>query len=62
LEEPDSGWGLGDAAPAAAGAVKYRPDQAQAGALAGQPADDLGASTGLAEGPLDQVGNWYERR
>ena len=56
MEEPDPGWGLGDAAPAAAGAVKHGPDQAQAGALAGQPADHLGASAGLSEGPLDEVG------
>ena len=56
MEEPDAGRGLGDTAPAAAGAVKHRPDQAQAGALARQPADDLGASAGLSKGPLDEVG------
>jgi hypothetical protein len=56
LEEPDASRSLGDATPPAAGAVQDRPDQAQARALAGQPADHLGAAAGLAEGPLDQVG------
>ena len=36
--------------------VQHGPDQAQAGGLAGEPADDLGAAAGLAEGPLDEVG------
>src|SRR5215216_4719042 len=35
---------------------QHRPHQRQAGALAGQPADHLGAPAGLPEGPLDQVG------
>jgi hypothetical protein len=43
------------AAPAAGGPVQDGPDQGQAGGLAGQAADDLGAAEGLAEGPLDEV-------
>jgi hypothetical protein len=39
----------------AAGPVKHGPDQRQAGALAGKPADDLHAPAGLAEGALDEV-------
>jgi hypothetical protein len=56
LEESDPGRGLGDAAPAAAGAVKHGPDQAQARALAGQAANHLGPAAGLSKGPLDEVG------
>ena len=43
-------------APAPAGPIEHGPDQAQAGAFAGEPADDLDPSAGLAEGALDEVG------
>src|SRR5215218_7516265 len=55
LQQAQRPRGHREAAPAAAGAVKHRPHQRQAGTLAGEPADDLGASAGLAEGPLDKV-------
>ena len=44
------------APPATAGPVEHRPHQAQAGPLAGEPADDLYPTAGLAEGALDEVG------
>src|SRR5215211_6867391 len=44
LEQPQRLWGHGEPTPPAAGAVRDRPDQAQAGRLAGEPADDLGAA------------------
>src|SRR5215203_5523487 len=56
LQQAQRPRGQREAAPAAASAVQDRPDQRQAGALAGQPTDDLGPPTGLAEGPLDEVG------
>src|SRR5215217_8083672 len=56
LQQAQRSGGHGEAAPAAAGPVQHRPHQRQARALAGEPADDLGAPAGLAEGPLDQVG------
>jgi hypothetical protein len=56
LKQPGGGRGVGQATPALAGAVQYRPDQLQAGALAGEPADHLGAAAGLPKGPLQQVG------
>jgi hypothetical protein len=37
LEQPQRLWGHGEPAPPAAGAVQDRPDQAQAGRLAGAP-------------------------
>src|SRR6266699_3617097 len=55
LQQPEPVGGHGQAAPAAGGTVQDGPDQAQAGGLAGQAADDLGAAAGLAEGPLDEV-------
>jgi hypothetical protein len=56
LELPGGRWGVGESAPAATGAVQHCPDQAQAGAFAGELAADLGPPAGLAEGPLEQVG------
>jgi len=55
LQQAQRSRGHGESAPAAAGSVKHRPDQRQAGALAGEPADDLHAPAGLAEGALDEV-------
>src|SRR5258706_14978841 len=52
LELAQSGGGHGEAAPAAGGAVQDGPDQGETAGLAGQPADDLGAAPGLAEGSL----------
>jgi len=48
--------GHGQAAPAAGGAIENGPHEGEAGGLAGEAADDLGAAAGLAEGPLDEVG------
>src|SRR5579863_10105889 len=48
--------GHGQAAPAAGGAVEDCPHEGEAARLAGEPANDLGAAAGLAEGPLDEVG------
>ena len=45
-----------NAAPPGGGPVEDGPDQRQAAGLAGQPADDLDAAAGLAEGALDEVG------
>src|ERR1035441_5906333 len=45
--------GGGQAAPAAGGPVQDGPDEVEAAGLAGEPADDLDAAAGLAEGPLD---------
>jgi hypothetical protein len=56
LEQPGGGWGVGQTAPALARAVQDRPDQREAGPLAREPADHLGAPAGLPEGPLEQVG------
>src|SRR5215468_9351732 len=56
LQEPQAIWGHGQAAPAAGGPVEHGPDQGEAAGLAGQPADDLDAAAGLAEGSLDEVG------
>jgi hypothetical protein len=56
LQQAQRSRGHAESAPATAGSVKHRPDQRQAGALAGEPADDLGAPAGLAEGPFDEVG------
>src|SRR5215212_11572424 len=56
LQQPQRLGGHGEAAPAAAGAVQDRPDQAQAAALAGEPTDHLGPAAGLSEGPFDEVG------
>jgi hypothetical protein len=53
LKQAQAAGGHGQAAPAAGGAVQEGPDQGEAGGLAGEPADDLGAAAGLAEGPLD---------
>lgn len=55
LEAAEGGGGHGEAAPAARGPVEDGPDQAGAGALAGEAVDDLGLTAGLAEGPLDEV-------
>jgi hypothetical protein len=51
LQQPEAVGGHGQAAPAAGGPVQDGPDQGEAGGLAGEPADDLGAAAGLAEGP-----------
>ena len=40
---------------AAAGSVQVGPDQAQTADLAGEPAGDLHAASGLSHGPLDDV-------
>src|SRR5215475_7184734 len=56
LQEPQAIWGHGQAASAAGGPVEHGPDQGEAAGLAGQPADDLDAAAGLAEGSLDEVG------
>ena len=53
LQQPEPVAGHGQAAPAAGGPVQDGPEQGQAGGLAGEPADDLGAAAGLAEGALD---------
>jgi hypothetical protein len=53
LELAEPGGGHGEAAPAAGGPVEHGPDQGEAAGLAGEPADDLGAAPGLAEGSLD---------
>src|SRR5215217_5894724 len=56
LHQPQRLGGHGEAAPAVAGTVQDRPDQAQAAALAGEPTDHLGPAAGLSEGPFDEVG------
>src|SRR3954462_10812376 len=56
VQQPGSGSGDGEAAPAAGGSVQDRPDQAGAAGLAGEPADDLDAAAGFAEGSFDEVG------
>ena len=56
LEQPGSGGGDGEAAPAAGGSVEHGPDQGHAAGLAGEPADDLDPAAGLAEGAFDEVG------
>src|SRR5215211_1628215 len=56
LQQPQRLGGHREAAPAAAGAVQDRPDQAQAAGLAREPADHFGPAAGLPEGPLDEVG------
>jgi hypothetical protein len=53
LQQPQAIGRHGQAAPAAGGPVQHGPDQGEAGGLAGEPPDDLGAPAGLAEGPLD---------
>jgi hypothetical protein len=53
LQQPEPVAGHGQAAPAAGSTVQHGPEQGEAGGLAGEPADDLGAAAGLAEGPLD---------
>src|SRR6266496_799045 len=55
LQQPQPVAGHGQAAPAAGCPVQDGPDQGEAGGLAGEPADDLGAAAGSAEGPLDEV-------
>jgi hypothetical protein len=50
LEQTKPVAGHGQAAPAARGPVQHSPDQGEARDLAGEPADDLGATAGLAEG------------
>ena len=54
-QQPQPGGGHGEPAPAGRGAVEHRPDQGQAGVLAGQAADDLDPAAGLAEGAFDEV-------
>ncbi len=56
LELAQPGGGHREPAPAAAGPVEHGEHQAQAGRLAGEPPDDLDASAGFAERPLDEVG------
>jgi hypothetical protein len=41
LQEPEPGWGHGQAAPAAGGPVQDGPHEADAAGLAGEAADDL---------------------
>jgi hypothetical protein len=41
LEQPGGGRSVGQPGPAAAGQGQDRPDQSEAGPLAGEPADDL---------------------
>jgi hypothetical protein len=55
-EQPDRRDGLLHASPAAAGPVEHCPHQRQAGAFAGQSADDLHPPAGLTEGAFDEVG------
>jgi hypothetical protein len=60
LQSPDA-WDRGlEPAPAHAGPIQHRPDQRQAAVLAGQAPDHLDPAPALAEGPLQEVGNWYE--
>src|SRR5215211_444856 len=55
--QPSQGLGAhGQPAPAAAGAIQDRPDQAQAAGLAREPTDHLGPAAALPKGPLDEVG------
>jgi hypothetical protein len=56
LEQPESVAAYGQAAPTSGAAVQYGPGQGEAAGLAGEPADDLGAAAGLAEGALDEAG------
>src|SRR4029077_18703114 len=55
LQQPEAVAGHGQPAPAPGGPVQDRPHQGEAGGLAGEAADDLGAAAGLTEGPLDEV-------
>ncbi len=48
LQQPHGGRGHDHPTPAACGAVQHRPHQAQAGPLAGQPADRLDPPASLA--------------
>ncbi len=50
------GDGLLYASPSTAGPVEHGPHERQAGAFAGEPADDLHPPAGLAEGAFDEVG------
>src|SRR5579859_1079696 len=59
LEQAQSGGRLLEAAPSLARPVEDRPDQRQAGALARQAADHLGAPPALSEGALQEVGVAY---
>ncbi len=56
VQEAEPGGGHGESAPTAGGPIEHGPHEGQAAGLAGQPADDLGAAAGLAEGALDEVG------
>jgi hypothetical protein len=49
LQQAQRSGGHREAGPAAAGPVEHRPHQRPARALAGEPADDLGAPAGLAK-------------
>jgi hypothetical protein len=55
LQQPQAVAGHGQAAPSAGGPVEHGPDQGEAAGLAGEPTDDLGAASSLAEGALDEV-------
>jgi hypothetical protein len=55
LAEPDAVLGVGDVE------VKHGPDEGQAAGLAGEAADDLGATFDIGQRPFEQVGNRYER-
>jgi hypothetical protein len=53
VQHAQAGVGGVHAAPSPAGAVQDGPDEVEAAGLAGEPADDLDPSAGLAEGALD---------
>ena len=61
LQQPDIGGGVGDAAPAASGAVEHGEQQRQCGAFTGEPAGDLDPASGLTEGPLNMRLVWRIR-
>lgn len=61
LQLPQRFGGHGEPAPACRGPVEHGPDQGQAGLLAGEPADDLDAAAGLAEGAIGfEVFRWIQ--
>lgn|SRR5271165_5048496 len=57
-EQSGGGRRVLDAAPSPCRPVEHGPDEAEAAALAGEPADDLDPPAGLPEGPLDMKLEW----
>lgn len=54
-EVPADYWRVFEAAPTAGGPFEYGPHEAETGCFTGHSSNDLDSSSGLAEGPFDQV-------